>query len=253
MNEEVTIVDIKKKERLDRLLVENGLAKSRHRAQALILAGKVMVDGQRVDKAGYPVDRNRKIEVKGSDIPYVSRGGVKLEEAIRKFELNVTGFQCLDVGASTGGFTDCLLQHGAKRIFAVDVGYGQLAWPLRQDSRVVVMERTNIRHMPPGTIPLVDLVVIDTSFISLKIVVPVALPFLRSRGHLLALVKPQFEVGKGKVGKKGVVRNPSQHQSVLSNLTEHFRMLGLKCRKPIPSPLLWPKGNREFLIHLRNP
>ncbi len=233
--------------------MEKGLTKSRQRAQALILAGKVWVDGQRVDKAGSPIHRHQKIEVRGSDIPYVSRGGIKLDAAIRKFGLDINGFSCLDVGASTGGFTDCLLQHGAKKIFAVDVGYGQLAWSLRQDKRVTVMERTNIRHMPPGTIPFVDLVVIDTSFISLKIVVPAALPFLKSHSHMLVLVKPQFEVGKGRVGKKGVVRDPNQHRMILNDLAAFFRNLDFECRPPIPSPLLGPKGNREFLMYLRNP
>ena len=165
----------------------------------------------------------------------------------------MSGFWCLDVGASTGGFTDCLLQHGAERIFAVDVGYGQLAWSLRQDTRVIVMERTNIRHMPPDAIPPVNLITIDTSFISLKIVIPAALPFLKPQGHILALVKPQFEVGKGQVGKKGVVRDPARHRMVLDNLTGIFRKLGLICHHPIPSPILGPKGNREFFMHLRNP
>jgi len=205
-----------------------------------------------VDKAGYPVDRDRDITLQGSDIPYVSRGGVKLEAAIREFGLDVSGFRCLDVGASTGGFTDCLLQHGAREIVAVDVGYGQLAWSLRQDRRVTVMERTNIRHMPPGTILPVDLVVIDTSFISLKIVVPAALPFLKPKSHMLVLIKPQFEVGKGKVGKKGVVRDPNQHRMILNKLTAFFRDLNFKCRRPIPSPILGPRGNREFLMYLRN-
>jgi len=242
---------VSKKERLDRLLVDKGLVKSRQRAQALILAGKVLVDGQPMDKAGHLVDRYRQIKLKGSDIPYVSRGGLKLEKAIQTFGVDVSGFWCLDVGASTGGFTDCLLQHGAERIFAVDVGYGQMAWSLRQDPRVVVMERTNIRHMPPDAIPPVNLVTIDTSFISLKIVVPAALPFLKPQGHILALVKPQFEVGKGQVGKKGVVRDPGRHRMVLDNLTGVFRKLGLICHKPIPSPILGPRGNREFLMHLR--
>jgi 23S rRNA (cytidine1920-2'-O)/16S rRNA (cytidine1409-2'-O)-methyltransferase len=241
------------KKRLDSLLVEKRLVKSRQRAQAVILAGKVLVDGQPMDKAGHLVTRHQKIELKGSDIPYVSRGGLKLEKAIQTFGLDVNGFQCLDVGASTGGFTDCLLQHGAQRIYAVDVGYGQLAWSLRQNPRVIVMERTNIRHMPPDTIPPVNLVTIDTSFISLKIVVPAALPFLKPQGHLLALVKPQFEVGKGQVGKRGVVRDPVRHRMVLDKLTGIFRKLGLICDPPIPSPILGPRGNREFFMHLRNP
>jgi len=244
---------VSKKERLDRLLVDKGLVKSRQRAQALILAGKVLVDGQPIDKAGYLVYRHQRIKLKESDIPYVSRGGLKIEKAIRTFGVDVSGFWCLDVGASTGGFTDYLLQHGAERVFAVDVGYGQMAWSLRQDPRVIVMERTNIRHMPPDAIPPVNLVTIDTSFISLKIVVPAALPFLKPQGHILALVKPQFEVGKGQVGKKGVVRDPARHRMVLDNLTGIFRKLGLICHQSIPSPILGPKGNREFFMHLRNP
>ncbi len=239
--------------RLDHRLVQEGLARSRQRAQALILAQKVLVDGQMVDKAGHLVQRDQTIELKAPDIPYVSRGGLKLEKAIRTFGVDVTGLRCLDVGASTGGFTDCLLQHGAEHIVAVDVGYGQLAWSLRQDSRVTVMERTNIRHLPPGSVAPVDLIAIDTSFISLKIVVPAALPFLKPHGHILALVKPQFEVGKGQVGKKGVVRDSGLHRAVINNLIEAFKPLGLTCRKTEPSPIRGPKGNREFLMHLRNP
>lgn len=234
-------------------MVEKGLVTSRQRAQALILAGKVRVDGRPMDKAGHTISRQQIIEVIGPDIPYVSRGGVKLEEAIRLYHLDVRGLTCLDVGASTGGFTDCLLQHGAKRVFAVDVGYGQLAWTLRQDSRVIVMERMNIRHLPPGSIPLADLVTIDTSFISLKIVVPAALPFLKPDGHMLTLVKPQFEVGKKQIGKKGVVRDPALHRHVLKNLSEHFQQLGLHINPPIPSPILGPKGNKEFFLHLQKP
>lgn len=234
-------------------MVEKGLVASRQRAQALILAGKVRVDERLVDKAGHAIGRQQIIKIVGSDNPYVSRGGLKLEEALRLYRLDVRGQSCLDVGASTGGFTDCLLQHGAKRVFALDVGYGQLAWSLRQDTRVVTLERTNIRHLPPGSIPPADLVTIDTSFISLKIVVPAALPFLKPAGQMLALVKPQFEVGKNLVGKKGVVRDPSLHQRVLKNLSKYFQQLSFTVKQPILSPILGPKGNKEFFLHLQKP
>ncbi len=205
-----------------------------------------------VDKAGYPVRPHQEISVTGTSNPYASRGGLKLETGLAAFGLDVHGFHCLDVGASTGGFTDCLLQHGAGHVVALDVGYGQLAWSLRQDDRITVMERTNIRHLPPGAISPVDLITVDTSFISLSIVVPAALPFLKPGGHMIVLIKPQFEVGKGQVGKKGVVRDPAQHRMVLSRLSRAFRDLGLDTRRPVPSPILGPKGNREFLMHLRN-
>jgi 23S rRNA (cytidine1920-2'-O)/16S rRNA (cytidine1409-2'-O)-methyltransferase len=240
-----------KKERLDKILLARGLARSRERSKALIMTGNVLVNHQPVDKPGTLVLPDAAIEIRGEDIPYVSRGGLKLEAAIQAFGIDAHDLDCIDIGASTGGFTDCLLQHGARKVYAVDVGYGQLAWKLRQDPRVVAIERTNIRHLPGNAIPSpVDLATIDVSFISLRIVVPTALKFLKTPATILALVKPQFEVGKGHVGKGGVVRNPEQHDTVIRELTEFFTNLNLICRDCIPSPVLGPKGNREFIMHL---
>jgi 23S rRNA (cytidine1920-2'-O)/16S rRNA (cytidine1409-2'-O)-methyltransferase len=240
-----------KKQRLDRLLVERGIVPSRQRAQAMIMAGKVLVNNRPVDKAGFFVGQNDDIELKGKDIPYVSRGGLKLEGALQSLKVNPDGLVCLDVGASTGGFTDCLLQNGAARVYAVDVGYGQLAWKLRQDPRVEVIERTNIRHMQPEVIgEPVDLSTIDVSFISLKIVVPAVAAFIKSDARILALIKPQFEVGKDQVGKGGVVRDANLHTSVIQSLSEFFVELGFLSEKVIPSPILGPKGNQEFFILL---
>ena len=243
--------EIKGRKRLDLVLLEKGLFQSRQRARAIIMAGKVLVDNQPAEKPGTLIKPDAEIIIKGEDIPYVSRGGLKLEEALSVYNININGLDCLDVGASTGGFTDCLLQHGAARVFAVDVGYGQFAWKLRQDRRVVVIERTNIRHMPLDALPvLVNLVCIDVSFISLKIVVPSVLKFLKKGARILALIKPQFEVGKGKVGKGGVVKGTHLHDEVIKELTEFFTGQGLKCSEVIPSPILGPKGNREFFISL---
>ncbi len=240
------------KQRLDRALVQKGVAESRERARSLIMAGKVLVNDQPVDKAGAMVSADDAILLRGEDIPYVSRGGLKLEAALAAFPIDVSGRVCLDVGASTGGFTDCLLQKGAARVYAVDVGYGQLAWALRQDRRVTVIERTNIRHMTADAVPEpVDLVVIDVSFISLKIAAPPALSFTRPGADMIALIKPQFEVGKGRVGKGGVVKDPDQHAAVIDDLKHFFTAAGLRPRGAIPSPILGPKGNREFLIHLK--
>jgi len=239
------------KRRLDLLLVERGLAPSRERAQALILAGKVWVEGKRISKAGAQVLADAAIEITGKDIPYVSRGGVKLEAALGAFNLDVTGLTCLDVGASTGGFTDCLLKHGAKHVTAVDVGYGQLDWSLRNDPRVEVIERTNIRHLDAGALPHpVDLACIDVSFISLKIVVPVVSQLIKQPANIICLIKPQFEVGKGMVGKGGVVRDPALHDAVIKDLTAAFEGFKLRVLGIIPSPILGPKGNQEFLMHL---
>ena len=240
------------KARLDRLLVERGLADSRQRAVALILAGKVRVAGQQALKAGQRVSTEIALEVLDQDETYVSRGGHKLAGALDSFALQVADVVAIDVGASTGGFTDCLLQRGAKRIYAVDVGYGQLAWELRQDQRVIVIERTNIRHMPDHAIPeTVDLITIDVSFISLKIVVPAVIRFLKPDASILALIKPQFEVGKGQVGKGGVVRDPQTHQKIISELANFFRSIRLSPQPAIASPLLGPRGNREFFIFLQ--
>lgn len=235
-------------------MVAQGLAASRQRARALIMAGKVLADDFPVTKPGSLLAETATLTLKGEGLAYVSRGGLKLEAALEALQFEVGGKCCLDVGASTGGFTDCLLQRGARRVYAVDVGYGQLAWKLRQDPRVVVIERTNIRHLQADRIPeAVDLVTIDTSFISLQIVVPAALRFLRPGGDILALIKPQFEVGKGQVGKGGVVRDAAQHQAVIASLTRFFEGLGLTAVAVVPSPILGPKGNREFIIHLAAP
>ncbi len=241
-----------KKQRLDLFMVEKGLVKSRQRAQALIIGGKVLVNNQLADKSGVLVLSDDRIVIKGTDMPYVSRGGLKLEAALIKNSIAVNGWTCLDVGASTGGFTDCLLQNGASTVFAVDVGYGQLAWKLRQDPRVVVIERTNIRHMPPQVITRpIDLVTIDVSFISLKIVVPAITHLLKKEAEILALIKPQFEVGKGKVGKGGVVRDTALHSEVIRDLKTFFTENRLICNSVIPSPVLGPKGNQEFIIWLK--
>jgi len=241
-----------KKKRLDIRIVENGMAASRQRAQALIMAGKVLVDNLRVDKPGTVVSEEAVIDLKGEDIPYVSRGGLKLESALQGFDISVEGLICLDVGASTGGFTDCLLQSGASKVYAVDVGYGQLAWKLRQDTRVIVIERTNIRYLAEDALPQkIDLVTIDTSFISLKLVVPAVLKFMKENARILALIKPQFEVGKGKVGKGGVVRDSMLHDEVIRSLSSFFTKLNLSKQSIVPSPVLGPKGNKEFIISLK--
>ena len=242
-----------KKTRLDLVIVEKGLVKSRQRARALIMAGKVLVNNRIVDKPGSLVYRKDDVIIKGEDIPYVSRGGLKLAKALEELNIDITGAVCLDVGASAGGFTDCLLQHGARRVFAVDVGYGQLAWKLRQDSRVVVIDRTNIRYMPAETLPEpVDLITIDVSFISLKIVIPAVIKFMKKDARIMALIKPQFEVGKGKVGKGGVVRDPVLHAGVIKSLSDFFTGKDLLIEFVIPSPILGPKGNKEFFISLKN-
>jgi 23S rRNA (cytidine1920-2'-O)/16S rRNA (cytidine1409-2'-O)-methyltransferase len=240
------------KKRLDLVVIEKGLVHSRQCAQALIMAGKILVNNHIVDKPGTRVFPEDDIVLQGKDHPYVSRGGLKLEKALNTLGIDINGFVCLDVGASTGGFTDCLLQHGAGRVYAVDVGYGQLAWKLRQNPRVVVIERMNIRHMQSETLPqLVDLVTIDVSFISLKKVVPEILKFMKKSAVILALVKPQFEVGKRNVGKGGVVRDPVLHTQVIENLSDFFLKKHLLSEWVIPSPILGPKGNREFFMSLK--
>ena len=242
---------MKHKERLDILLVSLGLCESRSKAQATIMAGEVFVNDQKADKAGLEVDITSKIEVRGNSCPYVSRGGLKLEKALRDFGVDPTGFVCSDSGASTGGFTDCLLQQGAKKVFAIDVGYGQLAWKIRSDPRVVTMERTNIRYVTPEDLgePL-DLSVVDVSFISLKLVLPVIQKLLKPTGQVLCLIKPQFEAGKEKVGKKGVVREPAVHEEVLRNFISLVQALGFTLRNLTFSPVKGPEGNIEFLAHL---
>jgi len=240
----------KNKKRLDLIITEKGLTNSRQRARALIMEGKVLVNNQLADKPGFQVSEDDEIIIKGEDIPYVSRGGLKLEGALKSFEINPSGFICLDIGASTGGFTDCLLQHGAKYVYAVDVGYGQLAWKLRQDPRVKPIERTNIRYISEEIIEQpIDLITIDVSFISLKIVVPAILKFMKENTSILALIKPQFEVGKGRVGKGGVVRDTALHDEVVHSLWDFFNKInGISCKAVIPSPILGPKGNKEFII-----
>ncbi|HBA87515.1 MAG TPA: TlyA family rRNA (cytidine-2'-O)-methyltransferase [Geobacter sp.] len=240
------------KERLDKLVLERGLAPSRERAKALIMAGQVVVDDHLADKAGLMVALTAEIRLKGEPLPYVSRGGLKLAEGLNLFGIDVEGLCAIDVGASTGGFTDCLLQRGARRVYAVDVGYGQLAWKLREDPRVVSMEKTNIRHLEPGGLPeFPDLAVIDASFISLDKVLPATLRLIKDDGAIVALIKPQFEVGRGQVGKGGVVRDEKKHQEVVAGITELARGLGLLVLGVCDSPILGPKGNKEFLIHLR--
>ena len=241
-----------KKIRLDLVLIEKGLAPSRQQGRSLIMAGKVLVNNQRMDKPGVLVSRDDDIVLKGEDNPYVSRGGIKLEKALKVFQVEAKGLICLDVGASTGGFTDCLLQQGARRVFAVDVGYGQLAWRLRQDPRVILIERTNIRYLPVEIITSpIDVITIDVSFISLKIVVPAILKFMEKDTRVLALIKPQFEVGKGKVGKGGVVRDPAQHDAVIKDLQFFLKKLNLVSVSVTTSPVLRPKGNKEFFIYLK--
>lgn len=219
----------------------------------MIMAGRIFVQDRPVTKPGQMIRVSDTIEVRGLDMPYVSRGGLKLEEALRRFAIDVTDKVCLDIGASTGGFTDCLLQHGAARVYAVDVGYGQLAWKLRNDFRVIVIERTNVREMPRERIPEpMDVATVDVSFISLKIVVPRILDWLAPDGCIVVLIKPQFEVGKGLVGKGGVVRDEALHRRVIDELSVFFRSIGLRTTEALPSPILGPKGNREFLMVLRH-
>ena len=242
---------MKNKQRLDALLTEKGLAETRSKAQAIIMSGEVYVNGQKADKPGAMFEDTADIEVRGAVCPYVSRGGLKLEKALRDFGVRPEGYVCSDSGASTGGFTDCLLQHGAVKVFAIDVGYGQLAWKVRNDPKVVCMERTNIRNVTLEDLgePL-DLSVVDVSFISLKIVLPAIRQLLKPTGQVLCLIKPQFEAGKDKVGKKGVVRDPAVHQEVLENFVALARSLDMTIRGLTFSPVKGPEGNIEFLGHL---
>ena len=242
---------MKIKKRLDVLLVEQGYADTRTKAQAIIMSGQVYVSGQKADKPGTAFEESVDIEVRGATCPYVSRGGLKLEKALRDFGVDPTGYVCSDSGASTGGFTDCLLQQGAKKVFAIDVGYGQLDWKIRSDERVVVMERTNIRYVTPEDLgePL-DLSVIDVSFIGLEIVLPTIKTLLKPTGQVLCLIKPQFEAGKENVGKKGVVRDPKIHKMVLDNFVSLVHSLDFKILGLTFSPVKGPEGNIEFLGHL---
>ena len=243
---------MKVKKRLDVLLLERGFAETRTKAQAIIMSGMVYVTGQKADKPGMSFEETVDIEVRGAACPYVSRGGLKLEKALRDFGVDPTGYVCSDSGASTGGFTDCLLQQGASKVFAIDVGYGQLDWKIRSDPRVVVMERTNVRYVTSEQLgePL-DLSVVDVSFISLRIVLPVIKTFLKENaGQVLCLIKPQFEAGKEKVGKKGVVRDPAVHKEVLDDFVKLTKEIGFKILGLTFSPVKGPEGNIEFLAHL---
>lgn len=240
-----------KRERLDLLLVERQLVVSREDGRRRILAGEVLVNDQAVTKVGNLIDAGAAIRLKQAS-PYVSRGGFKLEKALSEFAVQVRNQTALDVGASTGGFTDCLLAHGAARVFAVDVGYGQLDWKLRNDPRVSVFEKTNIRYFELNRLPrAADLATIDVSFISLKLVLPQVKTLLVERGEVIALIKPQFEVGKGKVGKGGVVRSADEHARVIDEIKSAAVQLGFEVLDVTESPLLGPKGNKEFLLHLR--
>ena len=241
-----------KKIRLDVLLTEQGLQESRQKAQAMIMSGLVYVNGQRVDKPGAAVDHGANVEVRGNTLRYVSRGGLKLEKAMAVWPIALAGKICMDIGASTGGFTDCMLQNGASKVYAVDVGYGQLAWSLRSDGRVVCLERTNARYLDHGIIPdEPDFSSVDVSFISLKLILPAIASVLKDGGETVCLIKPQFEAGREKVGKKGVVRDPAVHQEVLEHFLGHARESGFTVLDLNYSPVRGPEGNIEYLGWLR--
>lgn len=243
---------MKGKTRLDVLLVERGLQESRQKAQATIMSGLVFVDGQRVDKAGTAVSPEASVEIRGHTLRYVSRGGLKLEKAMTTFGLTLEGKICADIGASTGGFTDCMLQNGAQKVYAVDVGYGQLDWKLRTDPRVVCMERTNARYLTREQIPdPLDFASIDVSFISLKLIFPALFQLLKEDGHIACLIKPQFEAGREKVGKKGVVRDPAVHLEVLENFMVHAKESNFTVIGVTYSPIRGPEGNIEYLGYLK--
>lgn len=242
-----------KRERLDLVLVQRELVSSREEGRRRILAAEVLVNDQLLTKASALVDQTAEVRLKAIS-PYVSRGGLKLEKALRQFQIDIENKVALDVGASTGGFTHCLISHGARRVYSVDCGYGQLDWKLRNDPRVVVLERRNIRYLEVSDLPsLADLATIDVSFISLRLVLPKVKTLLSGGGEIIALIKPQFEVGKGKVGKGGVVRSSAEHVRVIDEIKEAARGLGFTTQGVTESPLLGPKGNKEFLIHLTDP
>ena len=239
------------KKRLDVAMMEQGLAESRQKAQAIIMAGQVFVNGQKVDKAGAPVSDESKIEVRGKTLPYVSRGGLKLEKAMACWPIHLRGAVCADIGASTGGFTDCMLQNGAEKVYAVDVGYNQLDWRLRTHPKVVCMERTNARYLTAEQIPeLLDFFSVDVSFISLNLILPALRPLMKETGQGVCLVKPQFEAGKDKVGKKGVVRDPQVHLEVLRHFLVHAAGAGFRVKDITFSPIKGPEGNIEYLGYL---
>jgi 23S rRNA (cytidine1920-2'-O)/16S rRNA (cytidine1409-2'-O)-methyltransferase len=242
------------KKRLDQLLVERKLFSSRTRAQAAILEGRVFVDGQKMDKSGEGVSEEAKIEVRGEALPYVSRGGIKLEHALKEFKVKVTGRIALDVGASTGGFTDCLLKQGAAKVYAIDVGYGQLAWELRQDPRVKVVERTNIRYLTLEDLGLrtsdLELCTIDVSFISLSKVLPAVYNLLAGKAEVIALIKPQFEARREQVGKGGIVKDEQVHGEVIEKVKAGAEAMGFKAKGVVESPIKGADGNKEYFIHL---
>ncbi len=242
------------KVRLDNLVVEKGFAPSREKAKAYIMAGQIYADNQKCDKAGMMIDPGKtKIEFRGEGLRYVSRGGLKLEKAMKEWGISLEGKICMDIGASTGGFTDCMLQNGAKKVYAVDVGYGQFAWKLRNDERVVNMERTNIRYVTPEQIgDELDFASIDVSFISLRLVLPVAHSLLAEDGEIAALIKPQFEAGREQVGKKGVVRDEKVHLSVVRNIVDFAQEIGFRVKGISFSPIKGPEGNIEYLMLLQN-
>ena len=242
-----------KQTRIDKLLVDRGLAGSRERARRLLMSGAVWVAQRRIDKPGALVPVEAPVEVRGADIPFVSRGGLKLDAALTYWSVPVNDLVAVDVGASTGGFTDCLLQRGVRRVYAIDVGYGQFAWNLRRDPRVQLFERTNIRQFEPDRLgELVDVAVIDVSFISLRLVLPAVLRLLVAGGILLPLVKPQFEVGRGEVGKGGVVRDPARQHAAVGAVRHAAEELGLRCLGELASPILGPRGNQEFFLYLKS-
>jgi len=238
-----------KKIRIDKLIHDRGFAKSRSQAQSIIMAGSVFIDNQRVDKPGTAVDVNSEIEIKNSKKKYVSRGGLKLEKALEDFNIDVNNLTALDIGASTGGFTDCLLQKGTIKVFAFDVGHGQFDWKLRNNEKVVVKEKINCRHLEFDHVgELVDLIVIDVSFISLKLIVGPAIKLLKEDGVIIALIKPQFEAGKGEVGKGGVIKDEAKHREIVEMIRSYFETLNLDIKGIIPSPIEGADGNKEFLI-----
>jgi len=240
------------KTRIDVLLVKKGLLETREKAKTTIMAGMVYVDNQKVDKPGTLVDEDLNIEVRGDVLPYVSRGGLKLEKALKSFHISLQGKKAMDIGASTGGFTDCMLQNGASKVYSVDVGYGQLAWKLRQDERVINMERTNVRYLKPEQIgEELDFISIDVSFISLKLVLPVAKSILKEDGEIVCLVKPQFEAGREKVGKKGVVRDKNVHIKVIETIIDFVQSIDLSVIGLDYSPVKGPEGNIEYLLYLK--
>ncbi len=240
------------KKRLDTLLVEKKLADNIKQATAIIMSGKVLINNKPADKAGETFPINSSVKIKGKNIPYVSRGGIKLAEAVNKFKIDIKNLTCIDIGTSTGGFTDCLLQNGAKHIFAVDVGYGQFAWKLRNNPRITVLERTNIKHLDKKTLPYpLDFAVIDVYFIYHKKVIYHNHNFLKNNGKIISLIKPQIEAPQNKVEKGGIIKNSGVHNFIINDLKNFFIKIGLNFISVIPSPILGPKGNKEFFIYLK--